>query len=429
MNHFASKTVTSKRSALPLLYLLIVLLLACKSPDALSNAQFWAEDGTVFFAQQFGHALPQILVTYAGYLHAIPRLVAWCAQIAPYQHAPLLFNVFAILIDAAAILYFAYRMGTFVPLWITISIFALTPSGGEIFGTLTNVQWFLQFALFAAALLPQRLEERRFLPPWLAITLPTLVALTGPFSTLIAVVALPLAALAWMKGRMGWKCLAPAQEWWVQLDKRALGAVVAGGLIQALVMAFIGQRQPHGPFELSLAKQNVLQGFQYHTFGEILFSPSVATLFFVCLLLFLVRSAWRSDTAGIVPVALMLIFALLQIVSSAHAGPNENLISTTIIWSDRYFFFAKIAFWLCIACTLCNLDHSEGNSFAPVVLVLLILVAVLHPGDMRRVPLPDLNWAQESRALRGAGTSGPVSIPINPVPWRITVTPKEDTSH
>ena len=53
------------------------VLLALRDPDALANAQVWAEDGLVFLGENlrlgFWHTLFR---QYAGYLHVIPRLIA-----------------------------------------------------------------------------------------------------------------------------------------------------------------------------------------------------------------------------------------------------------------------------------------------------------------------------------------------------------------
>ena len=133
MAHSKSEDTRPATCTLVLIGLLIFFILAGKSPDAISNPQLWAEDGTVFFAQQFGHALPQVFTTYAGYLHLIPRLIAWIATAFSYNTEPLIYNFAALCIDSAAILYFAQRSQLLAPTWLTIAAFALTPTNGEIF--------------------------------------------------------------------------------------------------------------------------------------------------------------------------------------------------------------------------------------------------------------------------------------------------------
>ena len=100
----SSLPVAAKRSRDILLwFVLSTLLLVLKSPDALQLPQFWAEDATVFFADQLHGSWPQVLHPYSGYLHFLPRVAAWFASFFPLTSIPLLYNVAAILVDAACV--------------------------------------------------------------------------------------------------------------------------------------------------------------------------------------------------------------------------------------------------------------------------------------------------------------------------------------
>src|SRR5258707_11015955 len=80
---------------------MIFLLLVLRRPDAITNPQFWAEDGPVFFFGQISHTgLSALMVPYAGYLLGVPRLVAAFAALFPASSAPLIFNLFALAIAA-----------------------------------------------------------------------------------------------------------------------------------------------------------------------------------------------------------------------------------------------------------------------------------------------------------------------------------------
>src|SRR5260370_124194 len=81
------------------------LALFLKSPDAFLNPQFWAEDGAIFYAQQYGKLWPQISTPYAGYLHFIPRLFAWLLSPIPPLYLPLSYNLSALLIDSICVTY------------------------------------------------------------------------------------------------------------------------------------------------------------------------------------------------------------------------------------------------------------------------------------------------------------------------------------
>ena len=117
-----------------------------KSPDAILRPQLWAEDGVIFYAEQFGKWSPQLFVPYAGYVNFIPRLIAWVASDITPAQIPLFYNLSAMLINAACITYAVGKMSPLFGTAVAITSFFLTPTIGDIFGTITNIQWFAQFA-------------------------------------------------------------------------------------------------------------------------------------------------------------------------------------------------------------------------------------------------------------------------------------------
>ena len=72
-----------------------------RRPDALLNAQFWAEDGAFWYADAY-NAGPWISLFQPenGYFQTISRLVAGISLLFPLRDAPLFFNVAAITIQA-----------------------------------------------------------------------------------------------------------------------------------------------------------------------------------------------------------------------------------------------------------------------------------------------------------------------------------------
>lgn len=137
-------------------FVVATLLMVLKSPDALQRPQFWAEDGSVFFVGQLHQAWPQLFQPYSGYLHFLPRVIAWFASFLPVIDDPLVYNCSAMLIDAACVTFVTLRAGPHFGFAVVFLSFFLLPTDGEVFGTLTNVQWFVQIALLAAAFLPGR---------------------------------------------------------------------------------------------------------------------------------------------------------------------------------------------------------------------------------------------------------------------------------
>src|SRR5476649_2190102 len=78
-----------------------VALLVARKSWALLTPQLWAEDGTIHLndVEQFGAGA--FLVPYRGYLHVLPRLVAWIAsQTADVAHWPAIYNWASLLLTA-----------------------------------------------------------------------------------------------------------------------------------------------------------------------------------------------------------------------------------------------------------------------------------------------------------------------------------------
>ena len=67
-----------------------MIALFCRSPRLLTHAQFYAEDGTIWFAQAYnGGWLHSLTLPQAGYLNTMPRLAAGLALLVPLPWAPL----------------------------------------------------------------------------------------------------------------------------------------------------------------------------------------------------------------------------------------------------------------------------------------------------------------------------------------------------
>ena len=115
--------------------------------DLLANAMFWAQDGSVYFANAYNDGwLAPLFRPYGGYLQLVPRLVADIATLPPLRFAPLLIVWVALLIRAAIPAFiFSSRFN-----WIDwrgkiaiVAFFLLMPNLAEVHANLTNTQWYL----------------------------------------------------------------------------------------------------------------------------------------------------------------------------------------------------------------------------------------------------------------------------------------------
>jgi hypothetical protein len=120
-------------------------LLVLRRPDAVFHAQFWAEDGVVWYSDAYNHgALKALLFVRDGYLQLFPRLVAAAAQWLPLLYAPLLFNIVALVTEALPPLFLvSSRMRNLDPPWLRCLLallYLLVPNSSEVHANITNSQ-------------------------------------------------------------------------------------------------------------------------------------------------------------------------------------------------------------------------------------------------------------------------------------------------
>lgn len=400
--------------------------LIIKTPGAISHAQFFAEDGVIFFTSQFGHTWPRLLTPYAGYLHTIPRLVAWLASFFPYAQAPLVYNAMAMLLDAWAVAYFATRTSFIAPCWICVAIILLAPSNGEILGTLTNIQWFLQFAVFAMSMLPtsgmQRLGGMLRIAALLSLLA---MSLTGPFSALCLILLIGSATLYCLSS-LGLPSLVDSlKNWWERTDRPAVIMTAIGGTLQLCVLLIIGQRTNSGHFSFEAAKKLFGEGIERHTLGFVPIPPMAFLGLFIALIAFAIYQAIFKQQVKWLSILFMLAFASLQILPVCYNG-NDVLVSAENLNGDRYFFFMKISLYLAVVALLMEYPLARRFKLYAAPPAALFALTIMRPGLAQRPMLADLHWKQSAAILRQG--KFPVELPINPVPWKIILQapPKTD---
>ncbi len=130
-----------------ILILLLTVIIFFRRPDALLNAQPWAEDGAIFLQQAIYSSIGSIFIPYAGYYHTIPRVVALIAVQFGLANAPLIMNICALLISVFCISYiFRPQFRILIPndshrFFLAVLIACLPIV--EIYLNITNIQWFL----------------------------------------------------------------------------------------------------------------------------------------------------------------------------------------------------------------------------------------------------------------------------------------------
>jgi hypothetical protein len=178
-------------------FLAAFLVVFSRRPDAILNAQLWAEDGKFWYADAYPFGLHSLLMAEAGYLHTVPRIVALFTLLFPLAVAPLLMNLCAIVIQILPVNLFlssrfsSISMGTRL---LGSLMYLVLPNSFEIHANSTNIQWHLAL-LACLVLLAARNEERTWRIFDLAIL--ALVAIDSP----LGIPLIPIAALLWWQRR------------------------------------------------------------------------------------------------------------------------------------------------------------------------------------------------------------------------------------
>ncbi len=203
-----------------------------RQPQQLIHPQFWAEDGTNFFVQNYNYGLGVFFSTVGGYLHFWPRIGAFLAGLLPLPWVPFGTKIFSLATHAilAGIMASPRFPGRHGQKAMMILLIAILPQGGEVYMNLCNTNSFSCMILIAATVLT---SARTTLGRSMEFLGFLILAGTGPFVLFL----FPLLFLYWI--------LTPAPKW--SFFGRALG-VVTGLSLQLLNFSLASrERQDFNP--------------------------------------------------------------------------------------------------------------------------------------------------------------------------------------
>jgi hypothetical protein len=394
------------------LWLVLIAAFFVKSPDAYISPQFWAEDGGVFFEQQLEFGWSSFFTPYAGYLHAIPRLIAGLASLFPGEFAPTFYNYSSLLLNAAFMAYFARSSDDTATRVAVIVGVLLMPTNGEAFGTITNTQWWSQFFLVAVV-------AERFTPAanWGRIAgrffSVLLVALTGPFSVIVAATLFTVLLIQRVM-----HSAAPAWSHWPEVSDIDWRLRVTPLLLAALIQAAVLASSPSIGGGLSLNDAITVIGYlQGHMLGTMVIDSTI----FVALFLAVVTFTTLLGGSGSRPSVLMILGGI-SVAQMIAASAKIDLITAGIEQGDRYFVAAKI-FLLCSLVRVADLLRLAPSGRSVLALAVGASIAAASPEYFSRKSLHDFNWSSGAQLL---DAEGGVTIAINPAPWTVVVGPGEN---
>ncbi len=396
-------------------FLVAFAIIFSRRPDALLNAQFYAEDGKVWYSQAYQLGLRSLLMPEAGYVHTFTRIVVFVALLFPFSLAPLVMNLGAIVVQilpANVFLSSRFPNIAFPTRLLASFLYLAVPNSWEINANITNVQWHL--ALLACLVLLARPGSGR---GWQIFdgTVLVLTALSSP----IGILLVPLAAVLWWKRRQGWSA-------------RTLALLIPAALVQALIALLSRSRQvaPNGATFARLisilGRQLFLSAllgmeaqFWFARGNSLFFIEVISTVLGLALVLYAL-------VYGPIDLKLLILFAF-AVLALGLARPLAAPLGTVPQWvalcvpgrGNRYYFLPMLA-------SLASLFWIAGHDRAPrilryFVIGLLVLLPIGICQDWVYTPFEDFHFRRYSAQFEEAPAGTKVAIPIPPG-WSMELT-------
>ncbi len=398
-----------------LLYtILIVAAIVSRRPDAVFHAQFWAEDGTIWFASVYNLGLAHALaLPQNGDFQSFPRLACGFAMLFPLSKAPLVTNLLAIFVQALPPVFlltrrFAYVAGQPVRVLMALLLLAL-PTSFEVHANVSNSMTFLALLAFLVLVAgpPTSKAWRVF-----DVVVICLSGATGAF----AVFLLPIAVLLFWFRRRPWTgvllgievCVATIQG--ITIIRTAAGSRSPAplGATPSLFMRIVGAQLIVHP----------LLGLKFLSLHANIAIPVCVIAFVAALLL----AAYVFCKAPLELRLLMLFGALL--LAGALRSPMVSLVHPQ--WPDlllpgcggRYWVIPVISFFWAYVWML-------GRERPAIIRAagVLAIAAALWTGSVywHYQPFVNLNFPQYAAEFQQIPAGQEFTIPINPPGWKVVL--------
>jgi hypothetical protein len=395
------------------------LMIISRRPDAVAHAQFWAEDGSMFYADVYQHGmLATLLVPQSGYFQEFPVLVAGLETLVPLHLAPLVGNLVAIIVRTLPVgLLLSDRARTITPSLRTraflAALYICLPGVADTNANVDNALWYLAVsAIVVIVSAPPRNRRERTSDGAILC----LCAATGVF-------AIAIAPLLWLF--RSWRGREAVATW-----------VLALFAVAATIQLFaIGYLQHHLPLGYSATSRVTVQ------------LHASVPLFFEIVGRRVVMEPLGLETASIVPLAVGLV-GLLGMLAAAdairHGTPELRLFllfaAALVVmaladpsgadWSQmtlppddgRYFLVPEYAFAV-VVIWQAGRRNVLARRGAIVVLAAVCVVAI--PAHWSYKSLADRGFAAQALVFEKAPSGTRMDFPLNPVlprgVWHMTL--------
>lgn len=420
------------------LWLVICALMFLRRPDSLTNSQFWAEDGVVFFTQQITAGfINSVFQPYAGYLHVIPRLIAFAASFFPLQWAPFIYDSTALLLCSLCCTVFAgpwcRNLLRSDGLRVTSCLIVATglQYGSELVGVVANVQWFL--AVAAIVLIFSNKRENAPAVQWIALSLiAVLIGLSAPETFVV------VPFLVWQTIRyQNWRRMLPAVmltalfvQLWLAHATSAVGSGMQLNISDAFlttVVALISR-----PVTASLLGHSYL----IHNPDKVLLAIWTFVLIAVSVWLALLsssvhgqrrRTLWGACYIGVAA-------AFVPVIARNFIGMFGSMYGLVHVAGERYFLLSAAMFVFLVAFSIEQWITKVRSTLKVTILLAIFLLGIIN--NFRVPRYKDMHWSsyvpavqQWSYAHQHGIATPDVTVPINPPGWQLSLPRNLPSAH
>ncbi len=396
-------------------FLIAVLAVISRRPDAVTNPQFFAEDGAVWYADAYQLGLHSLLVPDAGYLQIFPRVVAALATLVPLLFAPLLMSVIGIVVQVLPVNVLASsryaNWGSLSLRLIMGFLYLALPNSRELDVVITNAQWHLALLACIVVLAPSPVtwKERGF-DLWVLL----LSGLTGPFCVLL----LPIGGIIWWVRRGAWRI--------------ATNLLIGACAVTQLLVLHKADPAIRSSAPLGASPRLFIDILSGHVFLAAIFGFDNYPARFplgVMVLIAILGSAILAYTLFRVKLEFrfFIIFSLLIFAASlrsplvSRSDPQWQVLDQA--YGIRYWFYPMLAFlWSLLWCA----QPGQIRWVRRFAVVMLVLVVIGITKDWEYPPFSDHHFAQYAKKFEEMPRGEAMVFPLYPDGWTMQLVKRGD---
>lgn len=401
----------------------LALLLVLKAINRVGCPQFWAEDGTIFFAELLKSGWRSIFVVYAGYLHVGTRLCAASAMAFDPINAPVVFFYAAFLVQLVVMVVIA-RCGIFRSYalgLVAAATLVFQPFGGyaEVFLNLTNLHWVLSLLIPISLIGPEC--NFNSVSYWVRVAVHSVMAITNPYAIFFAPVHFVRAVFHRHRAAEIVYFLVATSFCGIQavvlvfnLSSAASEAMtmieVVRGYVACFVRLGVGWVLPPSVFQEVLAMLTFRHGVSWVGIGGLAYWSVAMILMIYGIILVGVRRAFSR-------IWVLVLCGGAVVIAGLGRGP-------TVYCADRYFY---VPYVLLIVSLLKLMEMENVTHRARIVIGSVVGMYFLSSIPCYVLSeLEDLHWKQEySAALKDRSHRIKLHPDLNNIKWYLLLPTQE----